>query len=68
MTPHENEFDSVRATLMNHEGRISSLESFRDNERARHASTPAWLFGVIAAAFGLGSLLLNLLVQFGGKP
>lgn len=67
MTP-DHEYESLRAVLMNHEGRISSLESSRDNDRARHASTPAWVFGVVAAAVGLGSLLLNLIVQFGGRP
>ena len=67
MTP-ERDLEQVREVLMQHEGRLAALEAHRDNERARHASTPAWLFGAIAAAVGLGSLLLNLLVQFGGRP
>ncbi len=67
MTP-ERDLEQVRETLMRHEGRLSSLEAFRDNERTRHASTPAWVFGVISAAVALGSLLLNLLVQFRGTP
>ncbi len=67
MTP-DHDVDALRVVLMNHEGRIASLESSRDNDRARHASTPAWIFGVTAALVGLGSLLLNLLVQFGGRP
>lgn len=68
MTPDHEGWQEVRAVQMNHEGRIASLESSRDNDRARHASAPAWIFGVVAAAVGLGSLLLNLLVQFGGRP
>lgn len=67
MTP-ETEMAELRAIAMNHEGRIASLESFRDNERAGHANTPAWLFGIIAAAVSIASLVINLAVQFGGKP
>ena len=67
MTP-ERDLEQVREILMHHEGRLAALEAHRDNERARHASTPAWLFGVISAAVALGSLLLNLLVQFRGTP
>lgn len=42
------------------ESRMSSLETSRDNERTRHATTPAWLFGIISAGIGLVMLLLNL--------
>lgn len=66
--PPEHDIEPLRVVLMNHEGRIAKIESTLDNERARHASAPAWIFGVTAALVGLGSLLLNLLVQFGGRP
>ena len=67
VTP-ETEVAELRAIAMDHEGRIASLESFRDNERTRHASTPAWLFGAIAAFVSIVTLLLSLLTQIGGRP
>ena len=64
VTP-EQEIETIRATVLAHEGRIAALEAFRDNERARAASAPAWWFGLIAAAVGIASLIVNLAVQFG---
>lgn len=42
------------------DSRMSSLETSRDNERTRHATTPAWLFGVLSVGLALVTLLLNL--------
>jgi hypothetical protein len=33
--------------------KIASLETSRDNERTRHASTPAWIFGVLSIGIAL---------------
>ena len=63
----EREIERLQDTDKDHERRITALEAFRDNERARHASTPTWLFGVIAAVVSIASLIINLAVQFGGK-
>lgn len=52
--------DLLRQQVYNHEGRISSLEAWRDNVRTRHASTPTWIFGVIAAVVSGLTLLVNL--------
>jgi hypothetical protein len=40
--------------------RVASLETWRDNQEARHSNTPAWVFGTISAAVAVLSLLLNL--------
>lgn len=48
-------------------GRVSSLETSRDNERARHSSTPAWVFGAISAAVAITALLFNLFLA-GARP
>jgi hypothetical protein len=40
--------------------RMARLEAWRDNENAKHATVPAWLFGSIAAIIGMLTLLLNL--------
>jgi hypothetical protein len=42
------------------ENRVSSLETTRDNARARVSTTPAWVFGTIAAIISVASFLLNL--------
>ena len=64
----ERDIERLEDRSMDHEKRITGLESFRDNERARHASTPTWIFGVIAAAVGVASLIINLVVHFGVRP
>jgi hypothetical protein len=46
--------------LSNHGARLASLETSRDNERARHSSTPAWIYGSISAFVGLATLLFTL--------
>lgn len=54
------EMQHLREQVYDHEGRISSLETWRDNERAKHASTPTWIFGVVAAIISGATLALNL--------
>lgn len=46
--------------IAKHDNRLSSLETARDNERTRHASTPAWVFGILSVAIAAAGLLLNL--------
>lgn len=53
--------------IAKHDSRISSLETSRDNERTRHSSTPAWVFGTISAAVSIAVLLFNLYLA-GLKP
>lgn len=50
----------VEQRIWEHEGRISSLESYRDNDRARHSSTPVWVFSSISAFVGVATLLFSL--------
>lgn len=42
------------------DSRVSSLETSRDNEKARHASTPAWVFGILSVGIAAAGLLFNL--------
>lgn len=46
--------------LADHGSRIASLETSRDNEKTRHASTPAWVLGLLSIAIAAAGLLLNL--------
>lgn len=56
----EQDIHRLRQQVYEHEGRISSLEAWRDNLQARHASTPTWIFGVIATVISGATLVLNL--------
>jgi hypothetical protein len=51
----------------NNVARITSLETSRDNDRTRHSSTPAWIFGTIAATVSVAGFLFNLYLA-GLKP
>lgn len=57
----------IQKVQWNNVARITSLETSRDNERTRHASTPSWLFGAISAAVAIMALLFNLYLA-GLKP
>jgi hypothetical protein len=50
----------LQKTQWNNVARITSLETSRDNDRTRHSSTPAWIFGTIAATVSIAGFLFNL--------
>lgn len=57
----------IEKTQWNNVARITSLETSRDNDRTRHSSTPAWVFGIISAAVSIMGFLFNLYLA-GLKP
>jgi hypothetical protein len=63
----ESQIFELQKTQWSNVARIASLETSRDNERTRHSSTPAWIFGTIAAAVSIASFLFNLYLS-GVKP
>lgn len=57
----------LQKTQWNNIARITSLETSRDNDRTRHSSTPAWVFGIISAAVSIMAFLFNLYLS-GMRP
>lgn len=55
----EPQVDMLRKELSDLSQRVAKLEAWRDNEVAKSANAPAWLFGAISAIVGLLMLLLN---------
>lgn len=51
--------------LYDHERRISSLESWRDNQQAQRSVVPAWVIGILSLAVAGASLLANILLSRG---
>lgn len=63
----ESQLLDLQKTQWNNVARITSLETSRDNDRTRHSSTPAWIFGTIAATVSIAGFLFNLYLA-GLKP
>ena len=51
---------ALREQVYDHEGRITRLETWRENQQARHSATPVWVFGVFGAITALASTLISL--------
>lgn len=63
----ERDIEVMREKLFDFESRLSSLEAWQDNERAKISTAPAWLFGILSACVGIATLLFNLYLA-GGRP
>lgn len=63
----EGQLYELQKTQWNNIARLTSLETSRDNDRTRHSSTPAWIFGTIATAVSIAGFLFNLYLA-GLKP
>lgn len=63
----EAQLYELQKTQWNNIARLTSLETSRDNDRTRHSSTPAWIFGTIAATVSIAGFLFNLYLA-GLKP
>ena len=67
LTRLEAQIWEMQKVQWNNVARITSLETSRDNDRTRHSSTPAWVFGTIAATVSIAGFLFNLYLA-GLKP
>lgn len=56
----EEKIWEIQKTQWNNIARLTSLETSRDNDRTRHSSTPAWIFGTIAATVSIAGFLFNV--------
>lgn len=57
--------DRDNERIYDHERRISSLESWRDNQQAQRSVIPAWVIGILSLAVAGASLLANILLSRG---
>lgn len=67
MTEQDDRINRLEARLWEQQqniarldSRLSSLETSRDNEKTRHATTPAWVFGVLSVGIAAAGLIFNL--------